>query len=90
MLCLRYDTRILMPRVRFRVKNQPWFVSDTMPQDIDWMLAEMSQGAMNNLYGSCEKDSVLAKYGEKWQTFIKSGAWSVHPDAFWTYPHDYR
>ena len=29
--------------------------------------------------------------GEKYQIFrtLEDGIWSIHPDPFWTYPHDY-
>jgi len=32
---------------------------------------------------------ILVKYGEKWKNFLNDGIWSIHPDPFWTYPHDY-
>jgi hypothetical protein len=75
--------------VRFRVKNQPWFVSDTMPNDINWLFNEMAQGASNDL-SSSEKKPILVKYGEKWQKYLDTKVWTVHPDPFWTWPHDYR
>jgi hypothetical protein len=75
-------------KVRFRVKNQPWFVSDTMPNDINWLFDEMAQGASNDL-SSSEKKPILVKYGEKWQKYLDTKVWTVHPDPFWTWPHDY-
>ena len=71
------------------MKNQPWFVSDTMPSDIDWVLNEMSQGGINSLQDSTQRP-ILIKYYEKWNAFFNSGIWSVNPDPFWTYPHDFR
>ena len=76
-------------RIRFRVKNQPWFVSDTMSSDIDWVLNEMSQGGINSLQDSNQRP-ILIKYYEKWNAFFDSGMWSVNSDPFWTYPHDFR
>lgn len=31
-------------KVRFRVKDCPWFVSDTMEHDIRWTLDELAKG----------------------------------------------
>ena len=80
-------------RIRFRVKNQPWFVSDTMPQDFDWVLNEMCSGAPNDIQSEKSENSditpILVKYGEKWKSYLEDGIWSIHPDPFWTYPHDY-
>jgi len=80
-------------RIRFRVKNQPWFVSDTMPQDFDWVLNEMCSGATNDIQSEKSENSditpILVKYGEKWKSYLEDGIWSIHPDPFWTYPHDY-
>lgn len=78
-------------KIRFRVKNQPWFVSDTMPQDFEWVLNEMCSGATNDLKSNenSEITPILVKYGEKWKDFLQNGVWSVHPDPFWTYPHDF-
>ena len=73
------------------MKNQPWFVSDTMPSDFDWVLDEMCSGAKNDLK-PCENadiTSILVKYGEKWKEYIEKDIWSIHPDPFWTYPHDF-
>ena len=71
------------------MKNQPWFVSDTMSSDIDWVLNEMSQGGINSLQDSNQRP-ILIKYYEKWNAFFDSGMWSVNSDPFWTYPHDFR
>ena len=59
-----------------------------MPHDIDWVLDEMCNGAINDLK-IVECNPILMKYGEKWKKYIKSGTWSIHPDPFWTYPFDY-
>ena len=88
---LKNDYVFFLFRMRFRVKNQPWFVSDTMPQDFEWVLNEMCSGATNDLKSSenSEITPILVKYGEKWKDFLQNGIWSVHPDPFWTFPHDF-
>ena len=74
-------------KVRFRVKNCPWFVSDTTPSDVDWILNEMSQGAANK---DAKQRPILIKYSEKWKEFLRKGTWTITADPFWTYPHDFR
>ena len=88
----------LATKVRLRVKNVPWFVSDTTPQDLDWVLSKLIDGAENPVSGdgasdvmrSDENDERMAALGRRWKEFIDSKRWSVHADPFWTYPHDFR
>ncbi len=88
----------LAKKVRLRVKSIPWFVSDTTPQDIDWLLSKLIDGAENPLSGdgkcdvmrSGESDRRIGALGLRWREFLDSKLWSVHPDPFWTYPHDFR
>ena len=71
----------LVDRVRLRIKDQPWFVSDTTKADLDWSLEQM--------LGSPE-ESPLGQLARRWETHLRSGSWTVHSDAFWTYPHSYH
>lgn len=64
-------------------------MSDTMPHDIEWVLNEMCDGANKSLNGG-DPDPILCKYGQKWKDFVKDSIWTIHSDAFWTYPHDFR
>lgn len=89
--------------VRLRVKVHPWFVSDTSKKDIDWVLQEMSEGAKQFRHPTekSRKDHVqfspaeteamsrMQKLGEKWSHYFSTGAWTLHSDPFWTYPHDF-
>ena len=34
-------------QVRMRVKDQPWFVSDTTPHDITWTMNQLARGSDN-------------------------------------------
>ena len=36
-------------QVRFRLKNQPWFVSDTTRQDFDWSLNALLENSLPSL-----------------------------------------
>jgi len=65
-----------------RVKDQPWFVSDTTPQDITWTLNQLSRGEENT-----EPLAVLAK---RWKSYIQSGVWVFQEDSFWTFPHPFN
>jgi len=67
-------------KIRFRMKNQPWFVSDTTPRDFIWTL--------NNLCGN-DNAPALGKLGLKWKDYLESGLWELSADSFWTFPHVY-
>jgi len=69
-------------KVVFRVKDQPWFVSDTTPNDIEWSLEQLTKVDK-------ESDSLNA-LGTKWKSYLQSGVWSVIADRFWTFPHSYH
>lgn len=65
--------------VRFRLKNQPWFVSDTTRQDFDWSLNALLENSLPS----------LSQLGVRWKEYLKTGQWTVCQDPFWTYPHVY-
>ncbi len=65
--------------MRFRVKSQPWFVSDTMEHDIWTTLKRLEESS----------DARLAAAGKRWRDLFDSGAWKICVDAFWTLPHDF-
>jgi len=69
-------------KVRMRVKDQPWFVSDTTPQDITWTLNQLARGVDNT--------DPLVVLADRWSSYIKSGVWTVQADSFWTYPHSFN
>ena len=71
----------VVKKVRLRIKNQPWFVSDTTPSDLTWTLNQLM---------SCGQDSVLTKLANRWQEYINANVWTTHSDQFWTYPHSYH
>ena len=65
--------------VRLRVKEQPWFVSDTTPHDLAWSLERLEMG----------REEVLQKLGARWREHLAEGRWTVHADQFWTLPHTF-
>ena len=68
-------------KVRLRIKNQPWFVSDTTPSDLTWTLNQLRSGG---------QESALTKLADRWQQYLNINVWTVHSDQFWTYPHSYH
>jgi len=69
-------------KVRMRVKDQPWFVSDTTIPDITWTINQMSMGLDNT--------SPLAELSRKWSSYFQTGVWVVKADSFWTLPHSFN
>lgn len=67
-------------KFRFHIKRMPWFVSDTVRQDIDWLL---------DLLTAPEQDASLRELGEQWRSFFASNFWEIHDDKYWTLPNDY-
>ena len=72
-------TSKVVSSVKLRIKDQPWFVSDTTPSDLKWSL--------NQLLNSAGELSVIA---QRWQKYLDDKIWTVHSDPFWTYPHCYN
>ncbi|KAJ3367111.1 hypothetical protein GGF32_000173 [Allomyces javanicus] len=62
-------------QVVFHVKSIPWFVSDTTTTDFHATLADLSP--------------IIPTFVTRWQSHLASGAWRLHEDPFWTYPHAY-
>jgi len=69
-------------KVRMRVKDQPWFVSDTTPHDITWTMNQLARGADNT--------DPLIMLAERWTEYIQAGIWTVQADSFWTFPHPFN
>lgn len=81
-LSLMFCYPLMNGAVKFRihVKRMPWFVSDALRQDIDWLI---------NYLTSLELDVSMQTLGKKWKSFIDSGFWVIEEHKFWTLPHDY-
>lgn len=77
MLDLSHESNLL--KFRIHVKRMPWFVSDTLKVDIDWLLNLM-----------INHDSTdLQRLGKVWEGNLEKEIWEIHADKFWTLPHDY-
>lgn len=68
--------------VRFRIhlKRMPWFVSDCVRQDFDWLIDYLTAN---------DQDATLQAIGQKWKSFVESKFWEIHDHKFWTLPYDY-
>jgi len=66
--------------VRMRIKNCPWFVSDTTPHDFTWTLDKLASS----------KEPVLSELGGRWRKHVEEARWTVHSDQFWTLPHTFN
>merc|ERR1711936_413916 len=69
-------------KVRMRIKDQPWFVSDTTSHDLSWTLNQLARGEVTH-----DPLSVLSR---RWSGYLETGHWTLHPDSFWTYPHPFN
>jgi len=65
--------------IRFRIKDQPWFVSDTTPKDFSWTMERLATS----------NDPGLKEVGNRWKNHLEEGRWTTHSDSFWTYPHTF-
>lgn len=70
----------LVEKVNFHVKSLPWFVSDVMPNDLKWMLEEMSRN----------EDELLKFFGSMWIGNFENGRWSMKTSDFWTLPVEFE
>jgi hypothetical protein len=70
-------TSQLATNAEFYVKKYPWFVSDTTKDDVEYMLATMSQ------------TENLKELAARWRNNFSSGKWTVDTDMFCTLPRPY-
>merc|ERR1711874_156576 len=77
----------LARQVRMRIKDMPWFVSDTTRQDFDWVLDSLARQNPAKT-DNCDNTDLLA-LGNKWRGLLDAGVFTVHADPFWTFPHDF-
>jgi hypothetical protein len=67
-------------------KALPWFVSDTLAHDLDYLIKEISSSSSSN--SSSEANAAaLAAAGKRWASHMESGRWRFAAHEFWTTPH---
>lgn len=67
-------------KFRIHVKRMPWFVSDSIRQDVEWLISFLT---------APEQDAGLQSVGRKWRKFLDSNSWEMHDHRFWTLPNDF-
>lgn len=72
-------THNIARRVRCHVKTIPWFVSDVMPEDFEWTLAQLNSSDKLELKG----------FGMRLMEYIQAGRLVCLPNDFWTSPYDF-
>ncbi len=69
----------LADKVMLHFKQMPWFVSDAMVTDFNWMLSQLLSS----------QDKNLSALGERWTRRVKEGTFILTDHAFWTTPFEY-
>lgn len=72
-------TKNLAQQVRFYVKTIPWFVSDAMATDLNWMIDYMNH----------KSNKVLNRIGQRWKKYFRDRKFVIVEDEFWTLPVSY-
>lgn len=70
----------LATKIRFHVKQIPWFISDVMPYDFNWTIKTLENS--DNL--------ILSMFGEKIRKYFNDGQIELCPNEyFWTGPYPF-
>ncbi|XP_023013218.2 damage-control phosphatase ARMT1 [Leptinotarsa decemlineata] len=69
----------LAKSVRIYVKTIPWFISDVMQHDLNWLILMLKQNS----------NEILVQLGEKWGNYIEKGVWTIVESDFWTLPLEF-
>lgn len=72
-------TNNLAKKVRLYVKMIPWFISDVMTYDLNWILDQLKN----------DKNETLRILANRWQQYILNGVWTVEEHDFWTLPVEF-
>lgn len=65
--------------IRLYVKTIPWFLSDVMTDDLNWLLNELE----------VIRDEHLNTLSQRWKGYFQNGTWIIVESKFWTLPFDY-
>lgn len=102
-LCLAHFlvAQKIVQKVRFHVKDMPWFISDVTEKDFRYVIdacsnsnfsKEASSGATEGEGGAPKiiKADNLRLLGQAWNQYLTDGVFQVMAEEFWTTPHVYR
>ncbi|KAK9511005.1 hypothetical protein O3M35_005663 [Rhynocoris fuscipes] len=66
-------TRFHVKKINIRVKPIPWFVSDTIPRDVQQTVSSVL----------CNTNEWFRVIGKRWQKYLDTGIWNVVADQYW-------
>ncbi|XP_011300702.1 UPF0364 protein C6orf211 homolog [Fopius arisanus] len=69
----------LATKIRFYVKNHPWYISDVTAKDCRWTIESMKNST----------NSKLQEFGKICGDYFDSGTWTIEDEPFWTSPYDF-
>lgn len=64
---------------RFYVKVMPWFISDVMTTDFNWLLNKLEE----------LDDTNLNTLAQRWKAYVQEDIWKIVESDFWTLPLDF-
>ncbi|GBP75338.1 Protein-glutamate O-methyltransferase [Eumeta japonica] len=99
-LCIAYFLINLkiVDKVRLHVKQFPWFISDTTPKDVQYIVDSCKTASFNkelNLPSTETENKVkpfhltsdqLNVFGSKCEDYVKDGSFLIQSDDYWTLP----
>jgi len=65
--------------VCFHCKSLPWFVSDAMIKDFNWIIDSLATSS----------NEACSKLGQRWKDRVKDGTFVTTEHSFWTTSHEY-
>ncbi|CAH1642562.1 unnamed protein product [Spodoptera littoralis] len=102
-LCLAHFlvAQKIVQKVRFHVKDMPWFISDVTEKDFRYVVnactnsnfsKEASSGVTEGEGGAVKviKADNLRTLGQQWNQYLTDGVFQIMAEEYWTYPHVYR
>ncbi|XP_058796917.1 damage-control phosphatase ARMT1-like [Phymastichus coffea] len=66
-------------KIRFYVKQYPWFISDVTTNDFEWLIESMVKA----------ENSDIHTFGSYCEKCYKNNIWTIEKESFWTEPFDY-
>lgn len=77
-----YQTGLLDEKseIIFHCKLFPWFVSDTIQNDLKWML---------NFFATEFESKIIKDMSKRWSRFLENKNWQLKSHLFWQTPFEY-
>lgn len=72
-------TTRIASRVKIFVKAMPWFVSDTLASDIDYVIDYLKKSEI----------ATTSSLGNRCRAYLDDGQWQINTEIYWTLPFDY-